>query len=116
MQELKHNKIDSVFTYCMIFLLLMLLLVATVVAGSLDLGRWNTVIALLIAVLKALLVVLFFMHVRHSSRLTWVFAGAAFVWLGLLLGLTLTDYISRTEPMPGSAAQIHRIEPVQAHP
>ena len=55
-------------------------------------GPWNVVTALLIAVAKALLVILFFMHVRHSSKLTWIFAGAAFLWLTLLLGLTLSEY------------------------
>ncbi len=50
--------------------------------------------------------ILFFMHVRHSSRLTWIFAGAAFLWLGLLLGLTMTDYATREQPTPSSTAQI----------
>ena len=55
----------------------------------------NNFIMLLIACTKATLVVLFFMHVRWSSRLTWVVAGAGFVWLLLLFGLGMSDYISR---------------------
>ena len=90
----------------LIYVLLMALLVATVIAATLDLGPWNVVIALVIAVMKAMLVILFFMHVRHSSRLTWIFVGAAFLWLGLLLGLTMTDYASRDHPAPDSTAQI----------
>jgi cytochrome c oxidase subunit 4 len=50
---------------------------------------------LLIASVKALLVVLFFMHVRWSTRLTWVVAASGFVWLIILFGLTMTDYLTR---------------------
>jgi cytochrome c oxidase subunit IV len=82
-------------TYYAIFAALMVGTAVTVAVAFLDLGPMNTVVALTIAVLKALLVVLYFMHVKYSSRLTWVFAGAAFVWLALLLGLTLADFESR---------------------
>ena len=109
MQELTH-KSDGLGTYIVVYVLLMLLLAATVVAGSADLGEWNTVIALTIAVIKALLVVLFFMHVRHSSKMTWIFSSAAFVWLGFLIGLTLTDYASRTPVAPKSQAQVTAVE------
>jgi cytochrome c oxidase subunit 4 len=61
-----------------------------------DLGIWNTVAAITIAVVKALLVVLFFMHVKYSSNLTRVYVLAGFLWLALLIGLTLTDYLTRT--------------------
>jgi cytochrome c oxidase subunit IV len=91
MQEAKH-KIEGVGTYLLIYILLLALLIATVRAASVNMGPWNVVTALLIAVAKALLVILFFMHVRHSSKLTWIFAGAAFLWLTLLLGLTLSEY------------------------
>jgi cytochrome c oxidase subunit 4 len=104
MHEPEH-KIDAIRTYLLIYAMLMALLIATVIAGSIDLGRWNVVIALVIAVIKAMLVILFFMHVRHSSRLTWVFAGAAFLWLSLLLFGTVSDYTSRPGPVPSSAAQ-----------
>jgi cytochrome c oxidase subunit 4 len=104
--ESARHKVDGIGLYLGIYVALMIFLVATVVAASFDLGPWNVVAALAIAVVKALLVILFFMHVRHSARLVWLFAAAAFVWLGLLLGLTMTDYASRPHPAPDSAAQI----------
>jgi len=106
MQEAKH-KIEGVGTYLLIYVLLLALLIATVSAAGVNMGPWNIVTALLIAVVKALLVILFFMHVRHSSRLTWIFAGAAFLWLTLLLGLTLSEYWFRpAPPFPQSTAQL----------
>jgi cytochrome c oxidase subunit IV len=60
-----------------------------------DLGPFNTIAALGIAVFKAVLVVLFFMHVKYSSRLTWLVVMGAVFWLGILLTLTMTDYLTR---------------------
>ena len=100
------SHVDSLITCLVIFTLLMLLLIATVAIASFDLGRLNIVAALLIAVIKALLVILFFMHVRHNSRMTWVFVLAGFFWLGILLSLTLTEYASRFRPTPSSSAQV----------
>lgn len=90
----KH--IISAKLYTVIYIVLMLLLVITV-GGDLmfDSAMFRTGFALGIAVIKALLVVLFFMHVKYSSRLTWVFAGAAFVWLGIFFALTFNDYYTR---------------------
>lgn len=82
-------------TYVTIFLALMVLTAVTVWAAFVDLGPFNTVVALVIACTKMMLVVLFFMHVRYSSRLTWAVVGAGFFWLGLLLLLTLSDYVTR---------------------
>jgi cytochrome c oxidase subunit 4 len=82
-------------TYVAIFLALMVLTAVTVGAAFIDLGPFNTVVALVIACTKMMLVVLFFMHVRYSSRLTWAVVGAGFFWLGLLLLLTLSDYVTR---------------------
>jgi cytochrome c oxidase subunit 4 len=79
----------------MVLAALMVLLVATVGGAYLPLGHFHLAVAMTIAFVKALLVVLFFMHVLHSNRLTWVFAGAAFVWLGILLALTFNDYLGR---------------------
>jgi cytochrome c oxidase subunit IV len=108
MQESKH-KIESVGVYLLIYGLLLGLLIATVSAATVDMGPWNVVTALVIAVVKALLVILFFMHVRHSSRLTWIFAGAAFLWLTLLLGLTLSEYWFRPAPaLSQSAARLEQ--------
>jgi cytochrome c oxidase subunit 4 len=67
----------------------------TVAVAFQDLGPLNTVAALTIAGAKALLVVLWFMHVKYSSRLTWVFAGAGVAWLALMIGLTMADFETR---------------------
>ena len=80
--------------YFLIFAALIVLTVVTVLAANVDLGRGNAVVALTIAVAKALLVALFFMHLRDSSRLIWLVAGGSLVWLVLLL-LTVGDYLSR---------------------
>ena len=67
----------------------------TVLVAFYDLGVFNNIVMLLIASVKAMLVVLFFMHVRWSTRLTWVVAASGFVWLIILFGLTMTDYLTR---------------------
>jgi cytochrome c oxidase subunit IV len=72
--------------------------VLTVVTWSVakfDLRILNVVVALTIAVIKATLVVLYFMHVRYGSRLTWVFVCAGFFWLAIMVALTLSDYMTR---------------------
>jgi len=74
---------------------LLALLALTVGAAYVDLGRWNLPLAMAIAATKAALILLYFMHVRFGSRLTSVFAGAALLWLTILLVLTLNDYLSR---------------------
>lgn len=81
--------------YLLIFLALLLGTALTVGAAFVDMGRLNTPVALGIAVFKATLVVLFFMHVRYGSKLVWLFAGGGFLWLVILLVLTLSDYFSR---------------------
>ena len=67
----------------------------TVQAAFIDLGALNTVVALAIACTKAVLVVLYFMHVRYSTRLTWAVVVASVFWLGILLALTFGDYLTR---------------------
>ncbi|MEX2260805.1 MAG: cytochrome C oxidase subunit IV family protein [Bryobacteraceae bacterium] len=81
--------------YYMIFGALIALTLVTVGASFIDLGPFNNVVALTIAVVKALLVVLFFMHVRYSTRLTKLVVASGFLWLGILIFITLTDYLSR---------------------
>jgi cytochrome c oxidase subunit 4 len=80
---------------------LMVLLVLTYAAAQVDLGPFNIVVALAIAFTKAILVVLFFMEARWSSRLTWVVALAGIVWLALLMGGTLDDFLTRAHILPG---------------
>src|SRR5437870_2328742 len=82
-------------TYVLIWALLMVLLLLTWGVAQFDLGPWNVVAALTIAVTKMLLVILFFMHVRQSSSLTWLFVAAGFIWLLIMFDLTLSDYLTR---------------------
>jgi cytochrome c oxidase subunit 4 len=86
--------------YFLIFAALMVGTILTVMAAFWDLDHIftgaNTVVALTIAVIKATLVVLYFMHVRYSTRLTWVIVVAGFFWLLILFALTMTDYMSRS--------------------
>lgn len=89
------NHVTSVWTYLAIFAALIVLTFATVLVAEQDFGVFNDVIALAIAVTKALLVILFFMHVRSSTRMTAITALSGFVWLAILIALTLTDYLSR---------------------
>jgi len=85
----------STRTYYAIFITLMLLTAITVGVATLDLGRFNVVAALAIAVVKATLVLLYFMHLRYSPRLTWLIVSVAFVWLLILIGLTMSDELTR---------------------
>ena len=86
----------SIKLYAAIFAALLLLTLSTTGMAFIDLGGdLNAVLAVAIAIVKALLVILFFMHVRYSSRLTWVFVGAGFFWLLILLTLTMTDPLAR---------------------
>jgi cytochrome c oxidase subunit 4 len=88
--------------YAMVFAILMLLTLATTAIGMIDLGRLNVVVALVIATIKALLVVLFFMHIYWSSKLNKLVVVSGVAWLALLLWLTLTDVFSRGWlPFPG---------------
>src|SRR5262245_10988944 len=83
--------------YYIIFLALMVCTAITVGVAFVDLGRLNAVVAMTIAVLKATLVVLFFMHLKYGTRLTWVVVVAGLFWLGIMLALTLGDYASRSQ-------------------
>ena len=81
--------------YYAVFAALMVGTALTVLVAFYDLGPLNNVLMLGIAMTKALLVILFFMHVRWATRLTWVVAASGFVWLLILFGITMTDYLTR---------------------
>ena len=81
--------------YYLIFLALMVGTALTVLVAKFDLGALNNVVMLTVACAKALLVILFFMHLRWGSRLTWVVAGSGFFWLLILFSITMADYMSR---------------------
>lgn len=115
-----HEHVVSPGVYVAVLILLMLLLGLTLLAAFIDLDEevakilanwthkphepgdqyWNMGVALLIAFTKAGLIMTFFMHLKYGSRIAWAFAVAGFVWLGILLTLSLADYLSRNYP-PG---------------
>jgi cytochrome c oxidase subunit 4 len=82
--------------YYTIFAILLFCTYLTVQIAFLDLGAMNTVAALAIATFKAAIVILFFMHVKYSTRLTWAVVLGSIFWLGILLALTMTDYLTRS--------------------
>ncbi len=89
-------------TYYLVFAALLLLTLVTVEVAVFDMGLLNFPIALAIATCKALIVILYFMHLRYSSRLTWVVAGAGLFWFLVLVALTMSDYLTRGWlPVPG---------------
>jgi len=83
-------------TYYLIFLALMVGTALTWWVATIDLGAMNNVIMLSIAVTKATLVVLFFMHVKYSSKLIWVVILGSVFWLFIMLALTMNDYVTRS--------------------
>jgi cytochrome c oxidase subunit IV len=82
-------------TYYTIFASLMVLTIVTVAVAFVDLGLLSFPVALGIAIVKATLVILFFMHVKYSSQLTKLFVVSTFFFLVVLFGLTMTDYLTR---------------------
>jgi cytochrome c oxidase subunit 4 len=81
--------------YLLIFAALIVLTAVTTAVAFVDLGVMNVVVMLLIAFTKSTLVVLYFMHVRFTSRLTQLAAASGFAWLAILVGLTLSDVLTR---------------------
>ena len=82
--------------YVAIWAVLLALTVATRLIADIDLGVMNVVVMLGIAVTKAVLVVLYFMHVRYASRLTWLVVGSGVVWFAILVLFTMADVLTRT--------------------
>jgi cytochrome c oxidase subunit 4 len=88
-------QVDSAKTYTLVFLALLALTVITTAVAYVDLGPLSVVVALTIAVIKMLLVALFFMHLRHSTKLTHIVVGGGLLWLAILIGLSMSDFLSR---------------------
>ncbi|RPH38231.1 caa(3)-type oxidase subunit IV [bacterium] len=82
-------------TYYLVGAALMVLLGVTVGVALVPLGPFNVLVALAVAFTKALIVVLYFMHVKYNSRLTWVFASGGVLWLLIMIILTMGDFIAR---------------------
>ena len=95
MSSSNGHHVAPVSLYLMVFAALMVGTVLTWYVARFDLGPLNNIVMLAIACTKALLVILFFMHVRWGTRLTWVVAGSGFFWLLILFTLTMSDYMSR---------------------
>ena len=86
---------QNIYVLFAAFVALMLLLALTVEAARHDLGRWNFVVAVLIATVKAVLIIVCFMHVLRSSDITKLVVCAGFFWLAILFTLSLADYWTR---------------------
>jgi cytochrome c oxidase subunit IV len=82
-------------TYALVFAALIALTIATILLARVDLGVLHAAVGLAIAATNATLIVLFFMHLLQSARVTWLVALSSLMWLAILLSLTLTDYLSR---------------------
>jgi cytochrome c oxidase subunit 4 len=81
--------------YAIIFIALLALTAATCAISFINLGRMNAVVALVIAFGKALLVALFFMHLRYSPQLMRIVLAAGLFWLGIMIALTMSDFLTR---------------------
>ena len=97
MSDAHTDHIVSPTTYAVIIITLLCLTAATVGAAYINLGRFNIVVALAIATLKATLVVLFFMHAKYSPKRTQLVIIAGIFWLAILLFMTMSDYETRVD-------------------
>jgi cytochrome c oxidase subunit 4 len=88
--------IVPISTYLLVFIALMVGTGVTTWVAYIDLGKWNTVVALVIAFCKMILVVLFFMHVKYAAGLTRVVIIAGFFWLAIMITLSCSDELTRT--------------------
>ena len=101
-----HHHIVPIPVYLSIFAALIVLTGVTVAVAYVDLGPLNIAVALAIAMFKGSLVVLYFMHVKYSSRLVQLAAATGFVWLAIMLIFTLSDVWTRDwQPVQGWAPQ-----------
>jgi len=91
---MKHQAV-SVKVYAAVFCALLALTITTVAVSRLELGEYNFIAAMTIAVIKGALVVMFFMDVRRATSRTKLFVGAGFFWMAILLVFLLSDYLSR---------------------
>lgn len=92
---MEHHHIVPKPTYFLVFAALLVLLALTLGAYYVDLGPLNLPVALLIATVKAVLILLFFMHVKYSSKMVMLFSGVAFIFLFIMIALTAGDYLTR---------------------
>ena len=103
-EHAEHGHVVPVNIYVRVWLALMAFLLATVGASYIQMGSLNVIIMLTIAVIKMTLILLFFMHVRYSSKLVQVFAALGFFWVFIFVLLVLTDYKARDLPTQEGSA------------
>lgn len=108
--------IESKKLYISIWIILLCFTGLTTGVAFIDLGMWNTPVALAIAVIKASLVVIFFMHARHSEKLVRIVIGVAIFWLLILIVITVSDYATRgllspTRWMQNQPVVVHHLTP-----
>ena len=94
-RQSEHDHVVPVRVYVAVFVTLLVMTAATTLISGVDLGPWNTVVALAIACFKASLVVLYFMHAKYSPKLTRVVIFGGLFWLAILLTITFSDFVSR---------------------
>jgi cytochrome c oxidase subunit 4 len=90
-----EHVVTPIKTYVFVFLALLVGTGLTVLAAEVDLGWANNLVAMTIAVIKAMLVLYFFMELRHSTRMTVITAAAGFFWLILMIGMIMMDFVTR---------------------
>jgi len=90
-----NHHVVSTRLYTAVFIALLALTVTTVAVSKVELGELNLVVAMTIAVVKAMLVVMFFMDVRRASSLTKLFVIAGLFWMAIMLVFLVSDYVSR---------------------
>jgi cytochrome c oxidase subunit IV len=89
------HHIISRTTYLIIYVILLVLMVLTVATAYMELGAWHLIVAMLIAVIKAVLILLYFMHLLYSGRAIILYAFLGFAFLAVLLVLSISDYLTR---------------------
>lgn len=89
------HHIVPIKVYLSVFIALMVLMAATVAVAFVDLGIFSNVVAMVIAIAKTTLIMLFFMHLRYNSRLIQIFAVVGFLFVLILVSFTVSDYITR---------------------
>ena len=92
---MSEHATEPIKNYFIVFAILIALTGLTTTMAYIDLGMFNIVITLMIAGIKTTLILLFFMHVRHSVNLVRVFLVTGFIWMALLLGILMSDYMTR---------------------
>ncbi|MDD5543172.1 MAG: cytochrome C oxidase subunit IV family protein [Acidobacteriia bacterium] len=92
--------IVSIKLYALIFITLLVMTGVTTAVGYVDLGRWNIIIALAIAIFKASLVILFFMHMKYAGKLPRLVFASTLLWLAILITLTMSDVLTRSWDHP----------------